>query len=147
LIGQSYKSVPYLIQRQKKELNLHTTRCIHNCRQGMFSNVIAFGYLVGNQTRKSYELRQMCIHPSLATIKKISDMRKLIITLLIISGFMIVDINGQSIDKSTTILGDWYACGLKIIQVNDTATFYRSDSVCTDKDCLYFKWGLKKMGK
>ena len=74
-------------------------------------------------------------------------MRKLIITLLIISGFLIDDTNGQSIDKSTTILGDWYACGLRIIQVNDTATFFRTDSVCTDKDCLYFKWGIEINGE
>lgn len=74
-------------------------------------------------------------------------MRKLIITLLIISGFMIVDINGQSIDKNASILGDWYTCGLRIIQVNDTATFFRTDSACTDKDCLYFKWVIEKNGK
>ena len=74
-------------------------------------------------------------------------MRKLIITMFIASGLMIVNLNGQSTDKSTVILGDWYACGLKSIQINDTAEFYRTDSICTNNNCLYYKWEIDKKEK
>lgn len=74
-------------------------------------------------------------------------MKKLICIVFFLLGLMIIKIHGQSVYKSTLIQGDWYACGLKIINNGDTVNFIKTDSICKDNDCLYLKWIIKKRDK
>jgi len=74
-------------------------------------------------------------------------MKKLLLIFLFAEGLLITNLNGQSIENIKLINGDWYSCGLRVIQINDTVTFFRNDSTCKDKDCLYYKWIIYDNGK
>jgi len=54
---------------------------------------------------------------------------------------------GQSIEMRTLLINSWYACVLKSIQINDTATFYNNDSLCKSAECLFIKWEINNNGK
>ena len=60
--------------------------------------------------------------------------------------FSLLSINtiGQSVDKMTFLSGDWFACDLMSIALNDTVKFTKYDSSCSNSDCLLLKWIINK---
>lgn len=58
---------------------------------------------------------------------------------------MMACLKGQTI-TNTQLSGEWYACGLRSIQIGDTVSFVKKDSICKNADCLYYKWIIYSNG-
>jgi hypothetical protein len=80
-------------------------------------------------------------------MQKDTYMKRLIFAIAFLLGFLVPKINGQTFHEYSNICGNWYACGIRSIQINDTVTFYKSDSICKEKDCLVFKWVMTEKNK